>query len=485
LAPQILKCAGAEVLGAYAALSQVLGYISLVDFGFSVTLTRFLSQSHGAEDEGRRFRRVLATGRLFLLCSNIVFAALVLVFSAYVGRLFELTPQTAQQARNGLIVLACWAVLRTPLAAYNSALIASQDLAAANLISTVQSVGRLLGALVAVRLGLGLFGIMLASIAVEALASVLSAVRFHMLLPQRWPSWKHADRALYLEMLRFSAGVFVVNIAGQLTFNTGNVVVGSILGAVAVSTFYITQMPTVLIYQLVLRLSDNAMPAVNELWAKGDLPRLRHSYEKVFRLTLMLACPLSLGILLFNRVLIVLWVGPARYGGRLMTAGLALFALIIAVEHINVIYTVAFGHISLLSRLAILEGVATVILSVCLCQHFGVAGATLGLTIAIIPKTLYLFHTALRKLGLSTVRMLREAVMPVAGIGLAAALISFLTQTLFGPAAGWLSFFLNIGLFVGIYSALAYASLLGDDDKSQIRAMFFARSTARLSHSLN
>ena len=90
LAPIVLKLAGRETLGAYAAIMQTLGFLMLVDIAGSWSLERFLSQASGLDDDGERFRNIFTTARTMLLVTYSAFSTLVFIFSFFVGRLFHL-----------------------------------------------------------------------------------------------------------------------------------------------------------------------------------------------------------------------------------------------------------------------------------------------------------------------------------------------------------------------------------------------------------
>ena len=246
LAPIVLKVAGRETLGAYAAVMQAVAYLALVDMGFSMALERYLGQSFGLEDGGKRFRDLFTTARTFFLLSNIAFAALVVLFSFYVARFFSLSPAVAIQARHALYVVALWAVVRTPLAAYNTASIATQDLAATNIIGAgVNALGSVVS-LVFVLAGFGLFGLMVSSSVSQAVGSVVFRMRFRKLNPHRMPRWGLPDRALFREMLGFGSQAMFVNVGCMLVYTSGNVLAGYVAGAAATSVFYTTQMPTMI-----------------------------------------------------------------------------------------------------------------------------------------------------------------------------------------------------------------------------------------------
>ena len=73
LAPIVLKVAGRETLGAYAAIVQVLALLQLVDIAGSWSFERFLAQAMGRDPSGARFREVFTTARMLFLLTNTVF----------------------------------------------------------------------------------------------------------------------------------------------------------------------------------------------------------------------------------------------------------------------------------------------------------------------------------------------------------------------------------------------------------------------------
>ena len=246
LAPIVLRVAGQETLGAYAILMQALGYLSLMDLGFSRAVNRFLPQAHGNDDGGVRFREILCAFRSFALLSNLIYAALCLVLSGWIGPLLHFSPALENQSRLGLYGIAVWAIIRTPLVVYGPALIATQNLAAANLIGTLGNLVRLAGSLVLVALGFGLLGLIFANIFSEVLIMSLQGWTFLRRYPGMQLSWKMPDRTLFREMFVFGAQAMLISISWLLTSQTDNLVVGYLYGAAAASVYYTTQMPATL-----------------------------------------------------------------------------------------------------------------------------------------------------------------------------------------------------------------------------------------------
>jgi hypothetical protein len=147
LAPIVLRVAGRDTLGAYAAIMQTLGLLYLFDVAGDWSLERFLAQATGLNDGGARFRILFTTARSLYWIINGFFATATLIFSVFIGAMFHLSPALASEARHALYVIAVWSMVRVPLMAYGTAMIATQDIAAANMISALGSALRTLASL--------------------------------------------------------------------------------------------------------------------------------------------------------------------------------------------------------------------------------------------------------------------------------------------------------------------------------------------------
>jgi len=412
LAPLVLYVAGQETLGAYGALVQVIAYLALVDLGFGVALSRYLAQAFGYDDQKKRFGEIITTGRTFYLATNIVGAFLAIILSIYVGRLLSLSSPVEAQARIGLWVLAVWSVLRTPVAVYSSAMIATQNLAAANIINMVGNALRLILSLAMVLLGFDLIGLILAGVFAEAITFSLQRWQYRKTYPGEKFGWGVPNWQLFREMFCFGIGYQLVNIGVRLTFNTDNLVVGYLYGGVTTSIYYTTQMPTFLLIALIWKITDNAAPAFNELYARKDMERLQNAYYKLIKYGLVLSLGLGLGLLVFNKTLITLWVGEGQYAGNVMTISLALFAIGAVINHVNGTVLLTCGAVRLLSLISIVCGVCNLGLSLILGKILGLQGVMVASAVVATVSVGVLCLYGLSFMKINIFSLWSKAVMP-------------------------------------------------------------------------
>jgi O-antigen/teichoic acid export membrane protein len=471
LAPVVLKVAGRETLGAYAAVMQVLGFIALTDFMGALSLERFLGQASGLDDGGQRFRHVFTTVRtMFIFCVS-AYSLLTIIYSFFVARIFHLSPPVARQAQYALWVIAIWVVVRMPFAAYSNASTAMQDMAAVNLISACINISRAVTSLVFVLLGGGLFGLMISGAIVEGLGYVFFRMRFKKLNPHLMPSWGIPDKALFKEMLGFNGHNFVMNMGNALVFSSGNMIAGISSGAAAASTFYTTQTPTMMAYNAMKRFSDSATPAVNELWGRGDVEKLRNALLRITRLLMALTLPLSVGALLFNRDVVITWVGPRQYAGTLLTVSVAVWCVVASIQRVAIDYSFVFGWMRLLTVTSILQGIANFALAFFLAKMFGLGGIMLALTIVVLPQTVILWYKVGQFLKVNVVALYAECFLRASVPLSTAAFVSWEMIHRFARIRqhAVLPLIAEILSFTVVYGTLAYPFMLLEHDREQIK----------------
>jgi O-antigen/teichoic acid export membrane protein len=413
LTPIILRMAGQETFGAYVIVMQIIGYGLLVDFGLSVAISRYLSQNFNANDGNSKFKSTFNLGRYFLLATNALFALTLLILSIKVEIFITGNSEIITDVRRSIYIISIWTVLRTPLLIYNHSLLASQGMAAANIIGLTGSIIRLACSLYFVYEGLGLIGLVLATICSEFISLLLQKIYFNRKNKQFVPRWGGPDMALLKEMMIFGMAYWGVNVSLLLTTGTDSIIIGSLYGAAAASVYYTTKIPTLLCIQLIYKISDNAAPAANELVAKGDLQILRSAYLKIIRYSLLLAVPLAIGVVTFNESMIGLWLGKEQYAGAVMSTALAFVAISQVINHANAMIVLAVGNMRHWMVVSVANGIATLALCYTLGKFFGMQWVMVGIAVMDIPMLLFLSRRVLQDLSLPYKKIWCEALRPV------------------------------------------------------------------------
>jgi O-antigen/teichoic acid export membrane protein len=466
--PVVLRQAGQEALGVYAVVIQCVGYLTLTDLGFGAATSRYLAQAHGSADGGERFSSVIGTARLFSLGSNTLFFLLCCGLVWLLPSLVAAPPSLIAQGRWALALVAIWSLIRTPLAVSAAALAATQQLARANLAATVGNAFRIVASLALVVGGGGLFGLLLGHLLGEVATLVLQALMFRATGPHRRPAWALQDRALAREMLGFGIRAFGISVGVRLIFQTDAIVVGYLFGSAAASVYYSTQIPATILYNVPLRIADNASPAVNELWARGEVQALRRAYLRLLRYSLLIAIAFGIGIVGLNGALVGVWLGPAQYAGVSMSVALGLFTAMINASHVGFVFVIASGRISTLGGLVLAEGVANLALSFMLGRAMGLPGVMWATVLTNVVSSGYLCWKAQRLLAITW----RDTFAELKGLATAAtAGLVFLGVLHAGaPVSGWSGLLLAGGALVAVYGLVAWRTAITPEERMWVKS---------------
>ena len=465
LAPVVLKYAGQEALGSYSFLMQIISWAALTDLGFGVATGRNLAQAHGIDDQRKLFSSVFTTGRTFYLGSNLAFAIVVLLIGWKVNSFMTMSYGIETQARLSLFLLAIWIAVRTPLSLYGDALIATQNLASSNVIVALSNTLRLLLSLSLILMKTGLVGLMMAYIIAEAFTLTVQRMWYYRLYRNDKFGWGIPDRVLFKEMLKFGFTYMVMIVAGRLSLSTDSIIIGYLQGAAAISIYYVTQMPATFVYQFIWRFADNAVPALNELYAKRALPQLSDVYLRLLRYSILAIIPLAIGIVGFNRIVISLWVGKVQYAGEFFSIALAFFAITQVINHLNALVMVVFGAVRPMAIFGLCGGVLKVSLAFWLGRIIGLPGVMRANTLLDVPVLIYFSYLSWHLLELPIRQVWQHALLPTLPVCIMTLLL--LIVQLIRPLAETLPelfFWISLYAFIWILGTIAFGLVQSERD---------------------
>ena len=465
VAPVVLRFAGQNALGAFAAIVQCLAYMLAIDVGFYAMVVKYLAGAYGRGGVGPEFMTVVVTARRFFGWANIGYAILIAVFATNAGRWLNLPPAEAEQARSGLWWLAGWTLIRVPFLVASFALYSVQDLAARNGIAVAGSVLRFAVTLALVVAGFGLTGLIAGYIINDVVEHGGSWLRFRSVHPGASRFAARHDAALLRGMLKLSISTLLIVVGSRVLYFSDNLIVGMLVSAAAASVYYTTQLPATFGWLTINRLTENAAPAINEIHARAEPARLRSVYLKLHRYVFLVSLPFATGLLLFNEAVVSRWVGPGQFGGLALTAGLAVVSLGVTSGCVDYAFLLASGAVQ---RYALVFAAAAVLkcaLSLWLCQRFGPVGVVFATAPAALMYVAYGQRSMRRRLAISQREFLARCLRPVLpAVALAAALVA--PWVWYAPAGRWWELAGQVTVFLLVYAGMAWHGLLPEEHRA-------------------
>lgn len=410
---------------------QVVAYLSLLDLGVVALLPRETAFAAGRERSPGGLSGVAAllgdATQLVLWQTPVLALLAVGAGAAVAGRWADLLPAAS-------LILAAY-VLAFPLRIFGATLQGLQDLAflgwvqmAAWAAGTATSVLMLLG-------GYGLYalaaGWIVQQLAPPAAHWLRLRARFRGALPARaprlaWPAARsYLARSLWVSLSQVTA--LLLNGADVL-------IIAAMLGPARVVPYVLTGKLVAVASNLPFTFAHAAGPGLSEMRVRESRERLREVTTALTQAVLFASGLVAVVVLALNAAFVRWWVGPAQFGGGVLSA---LFVLLMVVRHWGTTlgYTAySFGRERATALIGIVAGGVAVGVTLLLVPSLGIVGGALGTLAGELLVTIPLFlHVVAREVGESAGRVLAP-LAPWGGRLAAAAIAATLLSSVWRPA---------------------------------------------------
>lgn len=238
--PFIVKTMGDESYGLMNVLVAFAGYFTLVDFGFSNALTKYIAEYH-ARKEHESVANTIQVGFLFYIIVAVLGGLLILIGFQFYFKTIDVSPSIQNDVRI-CVYLISLTFLFSILATFLSAIIRGYQRFDLLVIRTIGLATLDRGAVVLVLfLGYGIVSVIAVTLSINVLTFVLFYFVIHSKLPQipLLPSW---DRKRFLQLFHFSKWKFIGGVSVNFLQNMPNVIIGSLVGVSQVTYFVVPKM---------------------------------------------------------------------------------------------------------------------------------------------------------------------------------------------------------------------------------------------------
>jgi O-antigen/teichoic acid export membrane protein len=443
MAPVVLAALGKTRYGVWSFVESFLAYLMLFDLGVAASLVRFVPR-HVATGDRDGLNRIFTACVLFFAAVAAVACMVGVTFALWVADWFLNIPDDlSAEARLVFILAVVNFALSLPLGAFPAIL---DGLGALSAKSATRTTFLLLRVPVLLAV-LGTEARLLNMVIVLTASNLLEHFALAVQVFRRSPGLRfvpgEVTRDTFRQIRGYSLDSFLAMIAGRFSFQTDAFVIGRFLGLDAITAFA-NGNKLVDLSKAILRSPTWALtPAVSALDARGEADKVRDYFLRGSRFALYLVLPVQIGLFIFGRQFLWLWLGPAYAAASGMTMTILATTLSLTVAQSvasRVLY--GMGRIRLFSRVALAEGVANVLLSVALVGPMGIEGVAWGTA---IPHTAFCLFVLTHLGGMIGVRPREYLVAVVMKPAAAAVLLT----------GGWL-------LFAHAAPATTWAGLLAD-----------------------
>ncbi len=426
LTPFLLHHVGTAGFGVWAVLLSFNGLTALADFGVMGTLTKHVSQ-HYTHRDYLNLNRVMNAG---LAMFSIIAAVCVLAVNLASGLLFSIFFQKsllpALQIQHAIQFMSVALALNLLSFPFSSLISGLQRLDLTNLLWGLNTVITASAAVVFIRLGKGIPGLVDAIVVTSTILFLLNVLVAWRLLPQLRIHPHHVRKSDIKKLSVFSSKVYVVQLATTVYFHTEKLLLAYFVGPTPVGWYEIANDMALKLRNAPAMIMTPLIPAASELEARGDDARTSELYYRSHKYLAVVGVAIVTVTGVLAHRFVELWIGPgftATARGLIVLTGVHI-ANLAATPALFIL--IGRGKLGPAVRFALVGMFGTLILSGLLISMWGFTGALYGTSVSVLGAAGYLVAMFHQETGFSIPRLVKIYIRPILWGIVLAALVAFL-----------------------------------------------------------
>ena len=333
--PLALHYLGKVQFGLWAVISQIGGYIALVDLGMNSSIARILID-HKDDRVNGVYGSVIKTGALVGLVQGLLVFLIGAALSAPAGALLNVPAELRNDFFWIMIGQAFLIGVNFAARIFSQLLFAHQRLDIGNYGSTISTILSLAVMWLGFIRGYGIYSFLLGQsvLVLAALAVTLGGCLRLQLFPAAG-EWGALSYGRFRELFAYGQGVFLISVGSQFINTSQTILIARLLGLETAATWTICTRAYTIITMLVWRIMDYSSPALSEMWVRKERGKL---LERIRDLTILMAGLSVVCGTLFaagNSSFVRIWTGPAAGWPEINNVLLALWFLACSIMRVH------------------------------------------------------------------------------------------------------------------------------------------------------
>lgn len=383
--PYMLRCLGQNDYGLYSLVASVIAYLTILDFGFGNAIIRYTAKLRA---EGKSHEQWEMFGMFVVVYSIIGLAALIggLILYLNVDCLFDRTMSVSdiRTAKTMMALLTVNLAFTFPLSIFGSIISAYENFIFQRIISIVRIL--LSTAVMVALLAMGF----------KAIALVIVNTVFNLLT--LLINYFYAKRKLRIkiifnkinipflkEIATYSFWIFLNVIMDKVYWGTGQFVLGSVAGTVAVAIFSVA----ILLQHMYMTFSSSItsvlLPKITTMIShKKSNKEISDLFISTGRIQYLILGLILSGFIVFGQSFINLWAGENYSQAFIITLIFFVTLLVPLIQNTGIVILQARNQMKFRSLLYLAISMVSLVLQILLSKRYGVLGCAVAIGGALI-----------------------------------------------------------------------------------------------------
>lgn len=454
--PIMLRMLGQAEYGLYSLSNSVISYLSMLNFGMGSAVIRYVAKARAGGDEEEVEKIVGLFAAIYIvLALLVIIVGFTLTIFADTWFAQGLTEDEIGRLRILMIIMSLSTAISFPGSVYSSVAVAYEKYIFRRLFDMVATIASPVLNLVVLFMGKGSIGMALVGLLIQiAYAPVFIGYCTKKLnLRVRF---RNLPFSMLKDIWSFSAFVFLSTIVDMLYWSTDKVLIGALMGSVAVAVYNVGGVFTSMLQQMTSAISGVFTPRVTIMVTKNTPPQvLSDLLIRIGRLQYLIVAFILSGYIVFGRIFIHFWSGD-EYQDAYIVALLTMIPLAIPLIQ-NIAFSIILAQKKHQFRAIIYAVIAVinVVTTYLAIPRFGIIGAAVCTAIAFffgngLIMNIYYYRVTKLDIPRFWKNIISMSVVPVIFL-----IVGYIIVNKLIPVKGILEFLIEIviySIFYGVFT---------------------------------
>lgn len=474
--PFMLRCLGQTEYGLYSLVASVIAYLSLLDFGFSASVTRYISKikaTEGKESEWSLYGMFMG----IYIVIGIIAGLGGLILYANVDNMFDqsMTMDEIRQAKIMMSIMTLNLVLSFPFSIFYAIIASYEKFVFARTCSIIRIILTTLVLVAVLLLGYKAIALVIVQTIFNLLNLAVNAIycKWKLRIKIRFSNFNYL---LLKEITVFSLWNFLGAIVDRIYWGTGQFVLGIMNGPVAVAVFSLAISLSSMYISMSTSINSVLLPRLTTLAVKRDSDReLSDIFLRTSRLQFIVMSLILSGFVIFGKPFIILWSGPDYISTYYISLIFFSFLLCPLIQNVGLSILVARGQLQFRTICYVCIAVVSLLGQIAFTKHYGALGCAwvIGLSIFAgqwIAMNIYYYKKQRLDIPDFWQQIGKMSIIPVL-LSLVGILIIKVIHINFD---NWFNLILGILIYMIVFFPLMWKFSMGKYEKNQIISLLNA-----------
>jgi len=465
LTPFIIRSLGQSEYGLYILLGSFVGYISLLDFGLSNTIVRFVAK-YRANNDTTGEKNFLGT----VLIIYVLISFLVVVLGAIgyfnLDYIFEqsLTPEELKKSKILMMLFIFNMTISLPGGTFAGICSGYEEFIFPRVVNIIRYIVRSLVVLTVLLYG----GKSIAIVVVDTILNIFIILinMYYVLVVMKVKiGFTSFNKQLVRKIFSYSVWIFVFAMIGQLFWKSGQMILGITISTEAVAVFAVGIVLSGYFGAFAGAINSVFLPRATFMVEKDtDRKELTAFFIKVGRILTFLLMYIWAGFILFGQHFINLWVGADYEDSYFITVIIMTAYILPLVQNFANSLIEATGRFKFKAKVYFITISLGIILGALLSPYYGYWAIAWSYSVFWVLSQIIMNWYFDKTLNLDIIYFFKQTFGKLLIVLITAMTIGYFINSMLGNT--WIYFFIKALLFSFVYIGLVYLFVLNEYEKN-------------------